>query len=68
MMLAVLGTDLAFSGKWDVGTAMAEKAVHLMGTNASFIWWYAPAKRHWLRGEYQEPTKRSATPMLRISG
>jgi hypothetical protein len=25
-----------------------------MGRNAWFIWLYAPAKRHWLRGEYQE--------------
>jgi class 3 adenylate cyclase/TolB-like protein len=49
-----LGLALAFSGQWDVGTAMAEKAIRLMGASAPNLWWYAPAKRHWVRGEYQE--------------
>lgn len=49
-----LGLALAFSGQWDVGSAMAEKALGLMGPNAPRLWWYAPAKRHWFRGEYQE--------------
>ncbi|OKO79042.1 hypothetical protein AC630_18110 [Bradyrhizobium sp. AS23.2] len=49
-----LGLALAFSGQWDVGAGMAEKAIRLMGASAPNLWWYAPAKRHWLRGEHQE--------------
>jgi adenylate cyclase len=49
-----LGLGLAFSGQWDVGAGMAEKAIRLMGASAPNLWWYAPAKRHWFRGEYQE--------------
>src|SRR5271165_2825926 len=49
-----LGILLAFSGFWDEGTAFAEKAIKLKGPAASPFWWLAPAKRHWLRGEYQE--------------
>jgi adenylate cyclase len=49
-----LGILLAFSGFWDEGTAFAEKAIKLTGPAASPFWWFAPAKRHWLRGEYPE--------------
>jgi class 3 adenylate cyclase/TolB-like protein len=49
-----LGLGLAFSGHWDVGASMAEKALGLMGASAPRLWWYALAKRHWFRGEYQE--------------
>ncbi|MGM4874772.1 adenylate/guanylate cyclase domain-containing protein [Bradyrhizobium sp. 956_D2_N1_5] len=49
-----LGLSLAFSGHWDAGAAMAEKALGLMGASAPSLWWYAPAKRHWSRGEHQE--------------
>jgi class 3 adenylate cyclase/TolB-like protein len=52
--LGWLGINLAFSGFWDEGTAFAEKAIKLTGPAASPFWWFAPAKRHWLRGEYQE--------------
>ena len=41
-------------GDWDEGSAIAEKAIRLAGSNSSFIWWYGPAKRHWWRGEYQQ--------------
>lgn len=50
----MLGNHLAFTGLWDEGTAIAEKAIKLMGPAAESWWWYAPAKRHWLRGEYPE--------------
>jgi class 3 adenylate cyclase/TolB-like protein len=52
--IGTLGLGLAFSGHWDVGAAMAEKALRLMGASAPSLWWYAPAKRHWFRGEYHE--------------
>jgi TolB-like protein len=52
-VLGNLGNQLAFMGDWDAGTAMAEKAIRLMGVGASYAWWYGPAKRHWVRGEYQ---------------
>jgi TolB-like protein len=52
--LGWLGIDLAFSGFWDEGSAFAEKAIKLTGPAAEQEWWYAPAKRHWIRGEYQE--------------
>jgi hypothetical protein len=32
----------------------SRKAIRLTGPNASFSWWYAPAKRHWISSEYQE--------------
>jgi len=52
--LGGLGISLAFMGDWDEGSAIAEKAIRLAGSNASFTWWYGPAKRHWWRGEYQQ--------------
>ena len=52
--LGWLGISLAFSGFWDEGAGFAEKAIKLTGPSADPEWWYAPAKRHWIRGEYQE--------------
>jgi tetratricopeptide (TPR) repeat protein len=52
--LGTLGYWLGFSGYWDEGTALAEKAIKLAGPAASPWWWLAPAKRHWFRGEYPE--------------
>jgi tetratricopeptide (TPR) repeat protein len=52
--LGFFGANLAFSGFWDEGTAFAEKAIKLTGPAANWVWWLAPAKRHWFRGEYQE--------------
>ena len=49
-----LGLALTFSGRWDVGTAMTEKAIRLMGPSAPNLWWYASAKRHFFRAEYQQ--------------
>jgi len=53
-ILGPLGNQLAYSGDWDRGVQLAEKAISLMGPNAPRWWWYAPAKRHWVRGEYQQ--------------
>jgi TolB-like protein len=44
--LGQLGSYLAFMGDWDDGSALAEKAIRLSGSNASYIWWLGPAKRH----------------------
>lgn len=52
--LGQLGNHLAYAGMWDEGPALAEKAIKLMGPEAQSWWWLAPAKRHWLRGEYRE--------------
>jgi tetratricopeptide (TPR) repeat protein len=49
-----LGLALTFSGVWDAGTAMTERAIQSIGPNAPNLWWYASGKRHWFRGEYQE--------------
>ena len=49
-----LGSNLAYMGDWDGGSALAEKAIRLAGPNASYLWWFGPAKRHWWRGEYQQ--------------
>jgi adenylate cyclase len=51
--LGFLGIEMAFFGDWDEGTQLAEKAISIMGPTAPKVWWYAPAKRHWVRGEYQ---------------
>jgi tetratricopeptide (TPR) repeat protein len=50
----LLGQYLVYSGFWDEGAALAEKGIQLMGPAASPWWWLAPAKRHWIRGEYQQ--------------
>ena len=52
--LGSLGVLLADMGDWDDGAALAEKAIRLAGPNASYVWWLAPATRHWWRGEYQQ--------------
>lgn len=52
--LGPMGNNLAFIGDWDRGTELATRAISLMGPNAPRWWWYAPAKRHWVRGEYQQ--------------
>ena len=49
-MLGGLSLYVAFTGHWDEGTALAEKAMKLAGpTAAPFCWWPA-AKRAWFRG------------------
>lgn len=53
-MLGGLGLWVAFTGHWDEGTALAEKAIKLAGPSAVPYWWWPAAKRAWFRGEYQE--------------
>ena len=53
-MLGGLSLYVAFTGHWDEGKALAEKAMKLAGPTATPIWWWPAAKRAWFRGEYQE--------------
>jgi tetratricopeptide (TPR) repeat protein len=53
-VLGPLGLFVAFTGHWDGGNALAEKAIKLAGPSAAPYWWWAKAKRAWFRGEYQE--------------
>jgi tetratricopeptide (TPR) repeat protein len=53
-VLGSLGLWVAFTGHWDEGTALAEKAIKLAGPSAVPYWWWPTAKGHWLRGEYRE--------------
>ena len=54
LVLGTVGQFVAFTGHWDEGVAMAEKALKLAGPSADPDWWWPTAKRAWLRGEYQE--------------
>jgi tetratricopeptide (TPR) repeat protein len=53
-VLGPVGEFVAFTGHWDEGVAMAEKALKLAGASADPDWWWPAAKRAWFRGEYQE--------------
>jgi adenylate cyclase len=52
--LGDLGLFIAFTGHWDDGTALAEKALKLAGPSAAPFWWWPKAKRAWFRGDYPE--------------
>jgi adenylate cyclase len=52
--LGSLGLFVAFTGHWDEGNALAEKALKLAGPSAAPYWWWPKAKRAWFRGEYPE--------------
>jgi adenylate cyclase len=52
--LGPLGLFVAFTGHWDEGNALAEKALKLAGPSAFPAWWWPAAKRGWFRGEYQQ--------------
>ena len=53
-VLGPLGLFVAFTGHWDEGNALAEKALKLAAPSAAPFWWWPAAKRAWFRGEYQE--------------
>ena len=52
--LGGLGLFVAFTGHWDEGNALAEKALKLAGPSAAPYWWWPKAKRAWFRGDYPE--------------
>ncbi len=51
--LGPLGTLMAASDFWDEGVLIAEKGIALTAPSTPRWWWWAIAKRHWFRGEYQ---------------
>jgi TolB-like protein len=51
--LGPLGTLMAASGFWDEGASLAEKGIALTAPSTPRWWWWAVAKRHWFRGEYE---------------
>ncbi len=53
-MLGGLGLWVAFTGHWDEGNALAEKALKLAGPSAAPYWWWPKAKRAWFHGDYPE--------------
>ena len=53
-VLGPLGLFVAFTGHWDEGNALAEKALKLAGPSAAPFWWWPKAKRAWFRGDYPE--------------
>jgi TolB-like protein len=53
-MLGGLSLYVAFTGHWDDGNALAEKALKLAGPSAVPVWWWPKAKRAWFRGDYPE--------------
>ena len=53
-VLGPFGLFVAFTGHWDEGNVLAEKALKLAGPSAAPFWWWPAAKRAWFRGEYQE--------------
>jgi adenylate cyclase len=52
--LGSLGLWVAFTGHWDEGVALADKALKLAGPSAVPYWWWPAAKRAWFRGDYPE--------------
>lgn len=53
-LLGTVGNAVAWVGFWDEGVSLAEKALALTGPSAPRFWWWAIAKRHWVRGEYED--------------
>ena len=53
-LLGPLGSDLAFAGLWDLGVQLAEQGLALAGPIAPRWWWWATAKNHYRKGEYEQ--------------
>jgi len=53
-LLGPLGNSLAYAGLWDLGVPIAEKALALGGPGAPRWWWWATAKDHYRKGEYEQ--------------
>jgi tetratricopeptide (TPR) repeat protein len=52
--MGIIGNSLAFTGSWDYGRQLAEKAIALAGPGAPRWWWYATAKHYYHKGEYDK--------------
>jgi TolB-like protein/class 3 adenylate cyclase len=53
-LLGIIGNGLAYAGLWDLGVQLAEKALTLAGPSAPRWWWYAAAKDHYRKGQYEQ--------------
>jgi TolB-like protein len=47
-----MGNALAYTGSWDIGIPMIEDASRVLGPKTPKWWWWAVAKDHWRKGEY----------------
>jgi class 3 adenylate cyclase/TolB-like protein/tetratricopeptide (TPR) repeat protein len=47
-----MGNALAYTGSWDLGIPMIEEAARVLGPKTPRWWWWAIAKDHWRKGEY----------------
>ena len=52
-LLAAYGNWLAYAGRWDEGVAMVERALAIEPRHYKRWWLFAPAKRHYIRGEHE---------------
>ena len=50
--LGPLGNLMAYSGFWDEGVALAEKAIALTAPSTPRWWWWAKAKRAWAHDDF----------------
>lgn len=53
-LLAVFGNWMAYTGNWDEGAVMVNRALELEPTHYKRWWLFGPAKRHYIRGEYEQ--------------
>ena len=52
-LLGSFGNWLAYSGFWEEGVSMVNRAMELEPKRYKKFWLYAPAKFHYIRGEYK---------------
>lgn len=53
-LLGAFGNWLAYAGLWDEGVALVERALQIQPDSYPRWWLFAPAKRHYVRGEYEQ--------------
>ena len=69
-MIRLLATLMAFSGHWDEGGALIEKALAFNPSVVGPSAWYGLAKAHYFRGEYGERSRIFNTfgPLMTATG
>lgn len=53
-LLAAFGNFLAYTGHWDEGAKLINRALEIEPRHYKRWWLFALAKRHYIRGEYEE--------------
>jgi len=53
-LLGAFGNWLAYSGKWDEGSAMTLRALEIEPKNYRRWWWMGPAKAAYFKGDYEK--------------